>query len=130
MGVYYYIRSESHPDLFIDLDSIIDYLSESNHNPCIANIREAWININWEPVMEYLGIDFRNIYEPADPYLSIAEIVNIRNRLQHMLEDEDDEVTPQSAEGRLGYNPMRNDVGALLQYFNFYVEHNAYIVRF
>lgn len=114
MGVSYTIRSDSHPDLFED----VVHLEPVHGNLRVANVREAWYHINWQPVMDFLGVEFRPLYEPENPYLSTSMIIRIRDRLKQMTEDDAEEVAS-----------MRNDAAALLDYFNFYVAHNAYIVR-
>lgn len=114
MGVVYQVKSDSNPIMYAEDDPNI-YL------------KYAWRDIRWVEIFEILGIDqdwHPHWYYEENPIRDKEEIRRIRDELEVFVAKRGglDKTHPNEVE------ELHDDAVRLLEFFNYYVANDAYVV--
>jgi hypothetical protein len=84
-------------------------------------LKYAWKDIDWEPILSVLNINLAAICDNAINYWTPEQIKDMRDRILQLYTDENKLID------RTNTTHIMSNTEALLEFFNFYVEHNVYI---
>lgn len=114
MGIEYRVESHTNPA----------FLKESQDRYC----KWAWREIRWREVLDFLGINLAAIADNAISWWAESQVAAMRDLIRQLAEGDEGLLWDEDCKQR-GL-ALQKDAGALLPFFDAYVEHGARIYVF
>lgn len=116
MGIVFHVASKKNPAMY-SIDDPNQYL------------KWAWRDIRWNEIFECIGIDMSpTIYYDSYDYnnRTFEEVRCMRNLIE-IFTDKTFDISDESAEYQRLRDELHDDAVKLLEFFDYYVENEAYI---